>query len=397
MEAAAATAMPGAEARIVAFVADEESTDALRLGLMPLSDELTIHNGGIRQAVRYLEKATLTGMIILDLEGTEEPQAALDDLARVCPPDVRVVVIGNNTDIGFYRLLVNELGVTEYLPKPLTRDSVQQFILPHLTGHNAAQPSARGGRVIAVCGARGGVGATTIAACLASELSEVMKGHVALLDLNLQNGSAAVMFGGRPGPGLRIALEDPARADVLFLERTAIEAGPRLRLIASEESFETSPEVSEAGVARVLELLRQKFNFIVVDLPVPTPRAMLRVIGEARHVVVVLEPDVTGLRDARALRRLVTTVTGTDRVITVVNRNDAKGALSAALVKEGLGLAPEVTIPDLGVRMVQSINLGVPAVRRVPVLRRYLAPIVREVAGIRSTAKRGLLRRIFKL
>ena len=135
MEAAAAAAMPGAEARIVAFVADEESTDALRLGLMPLSDELTIHNGGIRQAVRYLEKATLTGMIILDLEGTEEPQAALDDLARVCPPDVRVVVIGNNTDIGFYRLLVNELGVTEYLPKPLTRDSVQQFILPHLTGH----------------------------------------------------------------------------------------------------------------------------------------------------------------------------------------------------------------------------------------------------------------------
>ena len=106
-----------------------------------------------------------------------------------------------------------------------------------------------------------------------------MKGHVALLDLNLQNGNAAVMFGGRPGPGLRIALEDPARADVLFLERTAIEAGPRLRLIASEESFETSPEVSEAGVARVLELLRQKFNFIVVDLPVPTPRAMLRVIG----------------------------------------------------------------------------------------------------------------------
>ena len=100
---------------------------------------------------------------------------------------------------------------------------------------------------------------------------------------------------------------------------------------------------------------------------------------------------MTGLRDARALRRLVTTVTGTDRVITVVNRNDAKGALPASLVKEGLGLAPEVTIPDLGVRMVQSINLGVPAVRRVPVLRRHLAPIVREVAGIRSTAKRGLV------
>jgi pilus assembly protein CpaE len=385
-----------AEARILAFVNDEESADALRMGLMPYANDLAIHTGGIRQAVRHLQKVTLSGMVIVDLEGVDDAQIELDNLARVCPPDVQVVALGNNTEIGFYRLLVHELGVTEYLPKPLTRDSVQQFILRQLSSDHNALPPVRGGRVIAVCGARGGVGTTTIAVSLAWELSQVTKGHVALVDLHLQNGSAAVMLGGRPGPGFWIALEDPTRADALFLERTAIVAGPRLRLIAAEEGLESSPNISETGVARVLDLLRQKFNFIVVDLPIPVPPAMLQVIGVARHVVVVLRPDVTGLRDAKAIRRFVTAVTGSDRVITVVNRSDAKGALPAALIREGLGLAPEVMIPDLGMRMAQTLNMGVPAVQRVPAFRRHLAPIVREVAGVRTTVARGLLARMFR-
>ncbi len=384
------------DGQIVAFVVDNETADSLRVGLMSFADVLTVQMGGLRQAVRYLEKSTLTGMIVVDIEGVSDPQAALDDLARVCPPDVQVVVIGTNTEIGFYRLLVNELGVTEYLPKPLTRDSVQQFILRHLSSDPVATGASRGGRIVAVCGVSGGAGATTVAVGLALELTRLSKGHVALLDLHIQNGTAAVMLGGRPGPGLRIALEDPDRADVLFLERTAIPVNDRLRLVAAEEGFESNPEITEAGVIRVLELLRQKFNYIVVDLPIPTPRAMMRLFGMARNVIVVLRPDVAGLRDAKALRRFVTGATGSDRVITVVNRADAKGALSATLVKEGLGLTPEVSIPDLGVGLTQALNLGVPPTEKVPALATHLAPIVREVAAVRARASTGLLSRIFK-
>ena len=178
--------------------------------------------------------------------------------------------------------------------------------------------------MVVVCGARGGVGSTTIAVALAHELSRVTKGHVSLLDLHLQNGSTAVMVGGRPGQGLRIALEDPTRADALFLERTAFDVNERLRLVAAEEGFEITPDVSEAGVARVLELLRQKSNYVVVDLPFPTPRPMVRVFAVARQVVVVLKPDVTGLRDARPAppRHCRCRVRS---VITVVNRSNEPG------------------------------------------------------------------------
>ena len=377
---------PETARKIVAFVQDEESAAALRTGLTPVADDLDIRRGGLRHAVRFFEKEPPSRMAIVDIAAEENPQAALDDLARVCPPFVPVIVLGDNTEIGFYRLLVNELGVAEYLPKPLTRAAVQTLLLPRLVGPGAGPASSiRGGHVVAVVGARGGAGATTIAINVALELAEATKAHVVLLDLNLQTGTAALMLSAHPGPGLRSALADPQRADSLLLERTAIEVAPRLSLLAAAEGFGSKTPVTDEGVTRVLELLRQKFNFVVVDLPVvPVPSAMFQVLVLARQVVVVLGPDVAGLRDAKALRSFVADTTGTDTVFTVLNRADLQGGLSRSLIETGLGARPDITIPDFGKRMIQAVNVGVPARTYVPALRRHLAPLVREISGVQT-------------
>lgn len=381
--------------KVVAFVIDDTSTDALRGGLASVADEIDLRRGTVRQAIRYFEKEVPTQAVIVDIAGVDDPQSALDDLARVCPPDVQVFVIGDNTDIGFYRMLVHDLGITEYLPKPLTRDAVQRLLLSRLFGGGSEVTGSRGGHIVVVCGARGGVGTTSIAVNLAVELSNVAKGHVALLDLHLQGGTCALMLAGNPGPGLRIALEDGERVDSLFLERTAITIESRLRLIAAEEQFDTSIEVTDAGVARVLDLLNRKFNFVVVDLPMPLPLEMQSAILMARQVVVVMGPDVASVRDAKAIRGFVTSATGTDRTITVLNRADTKGGLHPRLIEKGLGIRPDMSIPDLGRRMLESVNLGVPALRRVPSLRRHLATLVREVAGIQPAAGiNSLVRRV---
>jgi pilus assembly protein CpaE len=304
-------------------------------------------------------------------------------------------VVGDNNDIGFYRLLVQDLGVTEYLPKPLTRDAVQRLLLRHLSRDVFEPIGPRGGHLVAVCGARGGVGTSSIALNLAVELVGTVKGHVALVDLHVQGGEVALMLGVRPGPGLRIALEEPDRVDSLFLERAAIEIEPRLRLIAAEEAFETELRVSEIGLARVLDVLQQKFNYIVADIPMPLPLPMQRVLNLARQVIVVLTPDVASLRDTQAIRQLVTGITGADRVITVLNRSDMKGGLQQSLIEKALGVKPDIVIPELGARMLEAINLGVPAVTRLPSLRRHLAPLVREITGVgAATGGFSWLRRV---
>jgi pilus assembly protein CpaE len=382
-----------ARSRIVCFVNDEHSAAALRKGLE--GSNLSIRRGNIRNAIRMLETDTELFALVTDISGIDDPFNELERLAGVCPPDVKVALIGDNREITFYRKLM-ELGLTEYLPRPLTRDMVLDLLRPKLLGDAASGQTDRGGHVISICGAQGGAGATSIAINLALQLAEATKAKVALLDLHLQGGEAAVMLGVRPGPGLRIALENPMRADTLFLERAAIEVNERVCLISADEDLDAQLDITEAGVRHVLGLLRQRFNFIVVDIPVPFPPSIHPVITLSRHVLVLLEAEVTGLRNAHALRSAVTNIAGKDRVFTLLNRANRAGGLPKATIVKALGAEPDIVIPDLGKGMTQAVNLGIPALKHVPALRRHLAPIVREITGV-GAQRRGRLRRLLRL
>lgn len=370
--------------RIVCFVNDELSAAALRKGLE--GSNLSIRRGTIRNAIRMLENDTDLFALVADISGIDDPFTELERLAGVCPPDVRVAMIGDNREITFYRELL-ELGLTEYLPRPLTRDMVLDKLRPKLLGDVAANQIDRGGHVVSICGAQGGAGATSIAINLALQLAETTKAKVALLDLHLQGGEAAVMLGVRPGPGLRIALENPMRADTLFLERAAIEVNERVCLVSADEDLDAQLEITEAGIRHVLGLLRQRFNYIVVDVPVPFPPSIYPVISLSRHVMVLLESEVTGLRNAHALRAAVINIAGKDRVFTLLNRAGRPGGLPRAAVVKALGAEPDIVVPDLGKGMTEALNLGIPALKHVRKLRRHLAPIVREISGV--AAERG--------
>lgn len=379
--------------RVVCFVNDELSAGALRKGLEGAN--LTIRRGSIRSAIKMLETDTELFALVTDISGIDDPFAELDRLASVCPPDVRVALIGDNREITFYRQLM-DLGLTEYLPAPLTRDMVLDQLRPKLLGDVTPGNADRGGHVISICGAQGGAGATSIAINLAMQLAETTKAKVALLDLHLQGGETAVMLGVRPGPGLRIALEDPMRADTLFLERSAIEVTDRVSLISADEELDARLDITEAGVRHVLGLLRQRFNYIVVDVPVPFPPSIHPVITVSRHVLVLLEAEVTGLRNAHALRAAVTNIAGKDRVFTLLNRANRAGGLPRATIVKALGAEPDMVVPDLGKRMTEAVNLGIPALKHVPGLRRHLAPIIREITGV-AAERKGRLRRLLGL
>src|SRR4051794_26974929 len=115
--------------RIICFVSDELSAAALRKGLE--GSNLTIRRGTIRNAIRMLETDTELFALVVDISGIDDPFTELERLASVCPPDVQVALIGENREITFYRELM-ELGLTEYLPKPLTRDVVLDQLRPKL-------------------------------------------------------------------------------------------------------------------------------------------------------------------------------------------------------------------------------------------------------------------------
>ncbi len=371
---------------VLAIVTDDQSETVLRACLRDFSEVLRVRRGNIATAIGVLEKEAVDGVLIVDVTGSSEPMRDLDSLARVCRPNLRVLVIGDNTDISFYRALVNDLGVAEYLPKPLTRGSVTRLFGPHIVGTATFTSPSRGGRAILFCSARGGAGASTLAVNVASHLATLAHTHVALLDLHLYAGAVALMMGTKPSQGLRAALEAPDRADGLFLDRVSVVVDDRLKVIAAEEPFDTTLDISEAAVVRVVDLLRQRSNFVIVDMPTPPPPAMRALLSEANLTVIVMGPDLISVRNALAMRKLIGSVAAKDNCFMVLNRAGLPGGLETDLLVKGLGEKPDAIIPDLGRQLLQAESLGVPAVRKNDALRRALGPIVQEISGVEQKA-----------
>jgi pilus assembly protein CpaE len=382
-----------AQARVplLAFVSDDETETALRGGLLNTVEGVDIRRGTILHAIKHLAKEPTPRALVVDITHVANPARELDNLARVCTPDVRVLVVGEEIDVGFYRDLVRNMGVAEYIHKPLTRDNVARLFVPQIAGVTMDAGATRGGSVIAVCGARGGVGTTTVAVNLALQLTNATRGHVALLDLHLRQGTTALMLGVKPVGGLRIALEQPERADALFLDRVAVEINERLRLIAAEESLDGTPAPTAEGMRRVLDLLRQRFNYVVLDLPTPATLAEMQALRGARHLVAVMAPDLAGIRDAERLRQLAAGL-GTSHTTIVLNRLGMPGGLTLPLIEQGLGNKPVVQIPELGKQLGRAANLGKPALGECAAFRKAMAMLAQELSGAaasRLTPARG--------
>jgi pilus assembly protein CpaE len=154
--------------RLMAYVSDSVTEGVLRDGFADaIPEHIPMRRGGIRAAISELQKIATPRCLIVDVSGEDEPLRALADLSQVVEPDVQVLVVGDLADVNFYREVTRGLGAREYLPKPLTRDMVVRLFVPAAIGHAVQGTEFSGGRVIAVTGARGGVGATTVAANLA--------------------------------------------------------------------------------------------------------------------------------------------------------------------------------------------------------------------------------------
>lgn len=400
---AAPTSTAAAErAPLIAFVTDAQSEAILRETLLPeLGDGAEVRRGDVLVATKSIKRNTTPHALVVDVSGVEQPLTALEELALVVEPEVRVLVIGERQDAAFYRQLTRGLGVLEYLFKPLTPEMVSRHLLPYLrTGITQSDMHLRGGRVITVTGVRGGVGATTIAANLAWYLAEEARRHTVLFDADLHGGAAALLLGARTTSGLRAALEHPERVDELLVERTAQPAGERLHVLAGEE-MPAEPIVAQPGAAsRLIGMLRRRYNFIVVDLPARSAPGAREVLDMAHQRVLVTDASLAGARELLRYAAIPNAPTQSRRAATVLNRAGQPGMLTEAQMKEALGEAPDIVVPWLPKLVPGAADLGEVACQQRGAFRSGILRLVQDVAAVRAEAeqpeKRGYFSRWFR-
>ncbi len=338
---------PAGRLPLQAFVADAETERVLRDCLNHLAfAEPVIARGGIAKAIQTLGVERSPNILIVDISGIDLPISQVQTLAEVCEPGVNVIAIGNRNEIGLYRDLLRA-GVSEYIVKPLNTQLLSRALNARASSGTGSPIHRKLGSMVAVIGARGGVGTTTLAVNLAWHLANRQTRRVALVDLDLQNGDCALALNIKPSSGLREAVINPARIDSTLLERVMTPVGDRLFVLSSEEPLREDLQFTAEAVETLVSALREQFHYVILDVPRIPARPYQRGLDLADFRIIVGDQTLRSVRDMTRLRSALGEGDGSHRTLFVVNRHGEGGRRAVTLreMRDVLDLRPSGVIP----------------------------------------------------
>ncbi len=302
--------------------------------------------GGLAAALETFRDSPTPNLIVIETRSQRKDLiVGLEELAEYCDSGTKVVVVGHVNDILLYRDLMSR-GVSDYLVAPL---SVINFIQA-VADLYAGQDGATLGRVIAVIGAKGGSGSSTVAHNLAWTIANSHETSTILVDLDLAAGTAGLDFNQDPPQGVAEAVFAPDRLDHNFVDRLLCRAGDgdKLNMLAAPATLERVYDFDEAAFDPLMDILRATTPVTVLDVPKGWTGWIKRTLIAADDVIVVAAPDLASLRNAKNILDQLRAARPNDR--------------PARLVLNGVGVPkrPEIPPADFGKNVETAPTVVIP-------------------------------------
>jgi pilus assembly protein CpaE len=294
-------------------------------------------------AVEAYRSAPTPNVIVLEADGRGDVLAGLDQLASVCDAGTRVVVIGRINDVAFYRELIRR-GVSDYVIAPVNALDVVRTIC-----NLFAAPEAKAvGRIIAVVGAKGGVGASTIAHNVAWAVARDLAMDSVVADLDLAFGTAGLDYNQDPAQGIADAVFSPDRVDTAFIDRLLSKCTDHLSLLAAPATLDRVYDFGADAFDAIFDTLRSSMPCIVLDVPHQWSGWTKRALIGADDILIVAAPDLANLRNAKNIYDLLKASRPNDRPpLYCLNQVGVpkRPEINAAEFAKAIESKPIVTIP----------------------------------------------------
>ena len=297
----------------------------------------------------------------------QDPEQALktaERLREIFLKRISIIAICSSPESALLRRAMRA-GCAECLTKPidlaeltaaLTRFHQATLVNP------LAQSSV--GSVIALFGAKGGVGTTTLAVHLATYLVRQQHKKTLLIDHKHQLGHVALYLG----------LEDTQyhfdelmrsadRLDTELLNGFVVRHASGLEVIASPATAGVQPESKRHELERVMDFLRREYDYVLIDSSVGYQESKVSIVEQADQVYLISTPDVASLRDlARLVEGMSLSDSAMSKLRLVINRSTANDSLTQEQIQKAVRFPVFTTIPNSYGEVVRSINEGEPVV-----------------------------------
>lgn len=356
---------------------------------------LRITSGGTAAAANMFSGAPTPNLIIIETRANSAGLLAeLAPLAAVCDPSTKVIIVGYYNDIGLYRDLIRN-GISEYMVQPVA--------MPDIMGAMATifvDPEAEPlGRSIAFIGAKGGVGASTVAHNCAFGISNLFSTETILADLDLPYGTANIDFDQDPAQGIAEAVFAPERLDEVFLDRLLTKCSEHLSLLAAPSLLDRAYDFEGQAFQPVMDVLQRSAPVTVLDVPHAWSDWTRTVLSSADEVVICAVPDLANLRNTKNMLDALRKIRPNDKVPHLILNQvgmPKRPEISVSDFCEPLEVEPIAIIPfDIGLfgnaansgRMISEVDPKSPTAETFS----QISHIVTGRVAIKKSRKGGLL------
>jgi pilus assembly protein CpaE len=331
--------------------------------------------------------------------GTEDPSLAfLQYQSAQKPRPVLFALLKERSPLLMKRVL--RAGADELLSLPLDSADATSALLK-LSEARDRTARREGGRVCSLVSVVGGVGTTTIAANLGLALRYGMSKRVALIDLDLQSGALAVSLNLEPEVTVMPLTRLEKKLDSIQLEAALTKHPSGIYLLAAPKRIEESEMVSQAAVASIIDMMRDMFDYVVIDCGSHVAENVVAAWDRSDYLFYVLNQSVTSVRCAWRFIDLFERL-GLAQVEPryLLNRFAVNHPITERQVQHTLGRTVFAKIPrdeksleraELSGKDLWQAAAGSPMVKALDELAHQMAPAENAV----EPAEAGLVSRIF--
>jgi pilus assembly protein CpaE len=311
--------------------------------------------------------------------GEPELEAVAEMVARRGEREVFLTAPGYDAEV-LMRLM--RQGVREFFPQPVDHEEVRMALWRFKERRESSRGPRRSkqGRIINIFGAKGGVGTTSLAVNLAAACQTHKEGaSVALMDMNLPFGEAQLFLDIAPKYHWGEVLGNISRLDATYLMSVMSRHPSGLFLLAPPSRLDDLQMATPENISRLLELMRQVFDTVVIDLGMYLDEITLKVMDISDAIVLVSVQNLPCLANVRRfLDNVRHAETGLEEKLKiVVNRHLEESDLLVEDMEKALGLPVFWRIPNDYKTTLSAINQGKTLLETAP-----KAPVTRALSDL---------------
>ena len=330
---------------------------ALRDDRLLFRCDFDIQTGGMDTALSYLTERKTPNLLIIETDiAQDQIFSQLEQLANVCDPETRLILISPHNDIQLFQDLINN-GVSDYIVAPVTPDKIRESISKVYQGLSAESD----GRIIAFMGTAGGVGSSVLAHNTALELANEFDAKSVIIDHDICFGTAALNFNLQPRQTVADALGQMTRVDTDLLDQYMTLYEDTVSLLASPASLISGTEFTPELFDNLLKSIRPMGDFIILDLPHVWAPWLNDALAAADELILVARPDLTNLRNAKSMVEFIGPKRGVDAPTRLVlNQMGApkRGDLTEKDFKDAVAMSPAAIVPYDAENFGKALNTG---------------------------------------